>query len=171
LAVIIGAAALSLPWLQRANPLLGTVRSDHRTEADLQALADRLPRGGGPPAKVFTRLEWANYLTWSAGCRASVFAEGRIELYPDDTWRRYLTVTQAGPGWEAVLDDYGVDFLLLDQTYHRSLLERVNQSTAWSRRASAGPAVLFARNKSGPGEATAPLSAPLPSAGVAASDF
>jgi hypothetical protein len=156
LAMILCAVILSLPWLERYHPAMGTLRTARRTEADLQVLADQLPNGKAP-ARVFTRMEWANYLAWSASDRSSVFVEGRVELYPDDTWQRYLTVTEARPGWEGVLDGYGVDYLLLDETYHRALVERVGHSPRWSRQMRAGPAVLFARRN-----AAAPDAPPAP---------
>jgi hypothetical protein len=166
LTTVIAACVLSLPWLERYHPAMGILRPTRRTEADLQALVDRLPRAAGP-AKVFTRMEWANYLTWSAPGSASVFVEGRVELYPDDTWQRYLTVTESRPGWNAVLDRYGVDCLLLDETYHRELISRVGQSPAWSLRLRAGPAVLFVRR-----EAEMPGEAPAGAArGIAGVDF
>jgi len=162
LATIAFAAILSISWFEQYHPAMGALRPARRTESDLQTLADRLPRGEGVPARVFTRLEWANYLAWSAPDRASVFAEGRIELYPDDTWRQYLVVSGGGPGWERVLDRYGVEYLLLDDTYHRPLIDRVDQSPHWSRQGRAGSAILFARRAgAGPGApATPPAPAP-----------
>src|SRR4029079_13598077 len=40
-AALLAAVVLSLPWLERASPFF-LVRSPHRTEDDLQVLADRL---------------------------------------------------------------------------------------------------------------------------------
>jgi hypothetical protein len=178
LATIVVAALLSVPWLERYHPAMGALRPARRTEADLQALADQLLHGGATPSRVFTRLEWANFLTWSAPARASVFAEGRIELYPDDTWRQYLAVSAGGPGWERVLDRYGVDYLLLDDAYHRPLIDRVEQSPRWSRQSRAGSAILFARRAgTGPDAPATPPATPLaappsaPSGGVAGADF
>ena len=98
----------------------------------------------------------------SAPGRSSVFVEGHIELYPDDTWRRYLTVTEGRPGWDRVLDRNGVDYLILDESYHAALIERVDQSHDWSRQMRAGSAVPFARREQ---------VAPGPARGVAGIDF
>ena len=40
------------------------------------------------PSRVFTRLEWGEYLDWAAHPKARVFMDGRIEIYPDDVWQR-----------------------------------------------------------------------------------
>jgi hypothetical protein len=168
LATITFAALLSLPWLEHYHPAMGALRPARRTETDLQAIADQLPRGGGSRSRVFTRLEWANYLTWSASDRAAVFAEGRIELYPDDTWRQYLAVSEGGLEWERVVDGYDVDYLLLDEAYHRPLIDRVEHSAQWSRQSRAGSAVLFARRRGAAPDApaTPPADPPPDLAGV-----
>ena len=165
LAVIACMAVLSLPWLERYHPAMGTLRPVGRIEADLAAVADRLP-AGQRRARVFTRMEWANYLAWRAADRASVFVEGRVELYPDDAWQDYLRVSAGGEGWERVLDAHAVGYLLLDRTYHAALIDRVGRSPQWTRRAHAGPAVLFERGSAASREAPAGAAA-----GVAGIDF
>jgi hypothetical protein len=47
-----------------------------------------------------------------------------------------------------VLDRYRVETLVLDEEYHArtGLLERVKQSTQWSRTFTAGPAIVFQRS-------------------------
>jgi hypothetical protein len=140
----------SLPWLEEVSPLL-MARSPHRTESDLRAVADALPVSAPAPARVFTRMEWANYLAWRFEGRAPVFVEGHVELYPAETWDQFVTVNDARPGWEAVLDQHSVRFLLLDQTYHGPLLSEVQRSERWMQRARAGAAILFERRGARPG--------------------
>jgi hypothetical protein len=75
-----------------------------------------------------------------------VFVEGHVELYPDQTWAEYLTVNDARPGWQRVLDRHGVRFLVLDPTYHSALLSEVRRSGEWSSRPAAGNVLLFERS-------------------------
>jgi hypothetical protein len=134
-------AALSAPPLERFNPLFRFVRSPHRTESDLQTVADRLAG-----RRVFTRLEWGEYLDWSASpAGARVYLDGRIEVYPDAVWDRYAAVTAGRADWQAILEADRADVLLLDQTYHGGLLARVRCSGRWREAMRAGPAVLFVR--------------------------
>lgn len=141
----------SVPLLERFSPLFGAARSARRTESDLDALAATLAESRDPSPRVYSRMEWSNYLAWRSEGRARVFLEGHVELYPPAQWEQYLAVTDARPGWRAVLDDYGVQFLLLDQTYHRALLSELHDGTDWSVRARAGDAVLFQRRDNLPG--------------------
>ena len=78
-------------------------------------------------------MEWGEYLGWAGAPAFTVFMDGRIEIYPDDVWERYAAVTCGRDGWEAILDAYAVDYLVLDAGYHHrtGLLERVALSPAW----------------------------------------
>jgi hypothetical protein len=142
-ASLIGVVVLCSPALERFNPVFARIRPATRPEADIQAVVERLPATN--PSKVFARLEWGEYLDWAAHPNARVFMDGRIEIYPDDVWNQYNAVSSAQAGWQSILDQRGVDYLLLDSTYHGLLLSRVEASTSWEPVFRSGPAVLYAR--------------------------
>ena len=181
---IVAVCVGSLPWLEQSSPLLGALRPAHRTESDLCALARSLTESAptaaipasesAPPSapgpRVFARMEWSNYLAWQTDGRVKVFAEGHVELYPPQTWAEYLTVNDARPGWDKVLDRYAVRFLLLDQTYHSALLSEVRRSRDWSRLAHSGDAVLFERRGSDVPERSPAVAGASPAEG-AGGDF
>src|SRR5439155_11466269 len=73
-ALLVG-VVLSLPWLERWSPFFRFVRSPHRTEYDLQEMADRL-QSERRTARLFTRFEWSEYITWSLGPDFPVFMDG-----------------------------------------------------------------------------------------------
>jgi hypothetical protein len=142
------AVVLSLPGLQRFNPLLAT-RSDQRTEGDLDVVRARLA-DLEPTGRVFTRFEWGEYLTWSYWPSYTIFMDGRIEIYPDPVWEDYSTVTCGKPSWDEVLDKYRVDVLLLDADYHArtGLLPRVEKSEQWRCMFQQGTALVYLRQAS-----------------------
>ena len=85
-----------MPWLAAANPLLSW-KNQGRVEDCLQAVHERL-KGDLAKGRIFTRLEWGEYLG-RVGCPDfPIFMDGRIEIYPDDVWRDFAQVTQAHPG-------------------------------------------------------------------------
>jgi hypothetical protein len=143
------AVILSLPWLERCNPVMALPGRAHRVESDLQAVADHLAarnlqRRGG---RVFTRFAWGEYLGWSLAPRYTVFMDGRIEIYPDEVWDQYAAVTRGRADWEEVLEGYGVDCLVLDEEgYHQGLLPQVRRSPCWRQVFRQGNAVLFVRD-------------------------
>jgi hypothetical protein len=142
---------LCLPWLERFNPALRLPGRGHRTETDLQAVADRLARG--PGGRLFTRFSWGEYMGWALAPRYTVFMDGRIEIFPDEVWQQYAAVTRGRADWEEILDGYGVDWLLLDAGaagYHGQLLPLVERCGRWRREMRCGDAVLFARQEGYP---------------------
>jgi hypothetical protein len=141
---------LSLPWLERFNPVFRIPGRGHRTETDLQAVADHL-RAGAPEGKVFTRFDWGEYLGWSLEGRYAVFMDGRIEIFPDEVWAEYSALTRGRADWEELLRHYGVDCVLLDASgYHRELLPLVEKSPHWHETFRQGDLVLFEKRAAAP---------------------
>ena len=146
--LILLAVVFSLPGLDRFNPLLGPTRHGPRVEEDLETIQRHLRATAGP-GNIYTHFEWGEYLSWSAAPRCKVFMDGRIEIYPDAVWDKYSTVTYGREAWQKILDDYRVDYLVLDADYHgrTGLLECVAHSPCWQRALVARNAVLFVRQK------------------------
>ena len=137
----------SLPWLERFNPIFRSVRSPHRVESDLDAVARLMPSrpDGG---LIFTRMEWAQFLDWRLGPTGRLFIDNHVELFSDRTWRQYCDVSAGADDWSQILTEYSVDYLLLDDTYQAQLLSRVRSSGAWDESYRAGDAILFVRRHS-----------------------
>lgn len=137
----------ALPALQHWNPLFAN-RSQPRTENALDAIHAKLkdiPTNG----RVFSRLEWGEYLTWAFHPEYKVFMDGRIEIYPDSIWKEYAAVTTGQPTWAEILNRHQVDALILDPVYHArtGLLTCIETSNAWQRVCESGPAVLYVRRR------------------------
>ncbi len=143
--MIVLAVVFCLPGLQHYNPLLAA-RSGPGVVDDLDSV-HRHMRARAAGGRVFTRFEWAEYLTWAASPDFPVFMDGRIEIYPDPVWDQYAAVTCGRADWESILDGYGVDYLLLDGDYHArtGLLERVARSSTWRPEFRSRDAVLYVR--------------------------
>jgi hypothetical protein len=142
--LLMTATVMSFPSLQRWNPLFLLPGRAHRTEADLQAAVDHVAERGGH--RVFTRFSWGEYVGWALAGRGTVFMDGRIEIYPDEVWARYAAVTRGRADWQQILDDYGVDCLLLDASgYDGQLLPFVEASENWREQFRQGDSVLFVR--------------------------
>ncbi|HEX4124792.1 MAG TPA: hypothetical protein VHY37_08715, partial [Tepidisphaeraceae bacterium] len=143
LTILLAAATMSLPWLANVNPLFGTVRSDHRVEDDLHAVKNAMAARG--PGRVFTRLEWGDYLSFAAHGADPVFMDGRIELYPDSLWKQYLQITAGRGDFERILDRWAVDYLILDAQYHATLLKQIGRNGSWKTVWRSGQVVLLTR--------------------------
>jgi len=146
-AALLLTAIFSLPGLQEYNPLL-RLRQQPRVEDDLEAAYAHL-RTLQPSGHVFARFEWGEYLSWTFAPSFQVFMDGRIELYPDDVWDDYSTVTRGSENWQKVLDDRQVDVLVLDAEYHArtGLFSKVNSSPHWHRHFTSRNVAVYLRTR------------------------
>ncbi len=139
------AMLLCVPSLERFNPVFALPGRAHRTEDDLQAIADHLA-GNSPQGRIFTCFEWGEFLGWRLGPDYKVFMDGRIEIFPDEIWQEYSAITRGRADWQEILDRYQVNCLVLDTSgYHHELLPQVRRSPAWRETLSQGDAVVFER--------------------------
>jgi hypothetical protein len=143
-AMMLAAAALfCLPGLSAYNPL---ITHKERVERHLAAAMHELPRQGSG-ARIFSRLEWGEYLGWSLAGKGRVFMDGRVEIIPDSIWADYAAITTGQEGWNEILKRYRVDCLVLDAEFHArtGLLPRVERSREWQRGGQVGPAIIYTR--------------------------
>jgi hypothetical protein len=150
----------SIPGLNRYNPLLGSARrTAGRTQTELEQVTAYL-NGHSRAGRIFSRFEWGEYLTWSLAPGFQVFMDGWIDRFPDPVWTEYASVTTGRIGWEAVLERYGVEYLLVDLNYHgdTGLLDQVERSGTWAVVYQAGDARLYARRASTVGRISNPSS-------------
>jgi hypothetical protein len=96
--------------------------------------------------RVFTRLEWGDYLSFAAHGENPVFCDGRIELYPDSVWTQYIQISSGRPEAERILDRWAVDYLVLDAQYHATLLTRIGRNGSWKTVWRSGRVVLLERS-------------------------
>jgi hypothetical protein len=158
--LIVLAVVFCLPPLQPLNPLLRVSRSAPRVEDELEELHGRLRRID-PGGNVFSRFEWAAYLSYAAP-DYKVFMDVRIDMYPDHVWDEYARVTLGKDDWQDILDRYKVNYLILDAGYHRrtGLLPRVEASDRWRQTDRVGDALLFVRQPASRAASTAGSDAP-----------
>jgi hypothetical protein len=150
LVALSGIMLLSLPTFRAVNPLLaeplrngpggGFLSADHPVGA-VEYLAT------APSGRVFSRMEWGGYVSWSLWPHDSVFLDARIERHPPQVWRDYFSILAAEPGWQSLLDEYGADYLLLEQSAFPELVRQADASTEWRRVYSDDLSVLFARER------------------------
>ena len=127
--VILGIGmVVSLPWFKDslAFPRLkeGLISSETPVMATEFMLAEELP------GDLFNELGFGSYLIWAAQPR-KVFIDPRIELYPLEIWGDYITISNASPGWEAKLEDYGIQTLMLSPANQPVLIETLSTAPGW----------------------------------------
>jgi len=135
-------AALSLPWFKEALPLPPAKAGLISAETPVAATAYLLE--AQPPGPLFHAMSFGSYLIWAAP-EYPTFVDGRIELFPVEVWRDYLTIAAGASGWERRLEQYGIQTLLLAPQETPGLIHAARNAPAWRQVYLDDSAVIFTR--------------------------
>jgi hypothetical protein len=98
-----------------------------------------------PPGKLFNSYNFGAYLLWALYPDYPVFVDGRTDLYNDQFLREYLDVMTARPGYQAALDRYGVNVVLVEAD--AVLANRLSEDPAWRKAYADSVAVVYERTR------------------------
>jgi hypothetical protein len=140
-------AAVSLPWFKEKLPFpppkAGLISAETPLAATQFLLDSRLP------GQVFHAMSFGSYLIWKAQPEYPIFVDSRIELYAPHIWLDYLEISQAAPGWEARLEGYHVQTLMLSPVEQPALIQAASASPRWQRVYQDAAAVIFVAQPAG----------------------
>ena len=91
--------------------------------------------------RMFNSYNWGGYLIWALPSYP-VFVDGRTDLYPDGLLADYLNVAEAAPGWQKILDRWGVSLILIEPG---SPIVPVAQEMGWTTLYQDSTSVLLRR--------------------------
>ena len=99
-----------------------------------------------PRGRILNSYNWGGYLIWELP-EYPVFVDGRTDLYDDEFLTEYLSIVFAQEGWEAKLDSYKVDLVLIEpqSMLGRVLTERALNGQGWSQIYLDEMAAIFVR--------------------------
>jgi len=117
-----------------------TLISPHFPVSSVSALEKNLE----PGTKLYNTAEWGGYIIWRLNPQGLVFVDGRVELFPPGVWDDYFTIAAARDDWTAFLDEYGVDYLILDKDRQARLVSNAGRY-GWGLVAEDEVAVIFHR--------------------------
>ena len=93
------------------------------------AAVDRLERID-PDARVLAQYGWGGYVIWRLHDRGGrVFVDGRNDMYDERILDDYSAIRAADPGWERLVERYGVEAILLPPDV--TLVRGPAQSAGW----------------------------------------
>jgi hypothetical protein len=84
-----------------------------------------------PPGKVFNHFPWGGYLLFRLWPEQMVFIDGQTDFYGEGLTRKYEQVITLAAGWEKVLEDYQVGWMLLPSDYR--LTQRLQDDASWEK--------------------------------------
>jgi hypothetical protein len=91
--------------------------------------------------RVFTIDQWGDYLIYRFYPEAKVFIDGRSDFYGTEFEREYQRVMQVKRGWEARLERYGIDAILLPA--ESALAGALRESPRWQAVHQDSLAIVF----------------------------
>jgi hypothetical protein len=92
-------------------------------------------------ARVFTHDVWGDYIIWRLYPTGRVFVDGRSDYYGDDFENKYIDVLNVKKGWEQILDDFGVNTILLPPSAPLSGV--LKENSRWRAVYDDGVALIF----------------------------
>jgi len=88
------------------------------------AAVDFLEQEGLTRTRGYNTYNWGGYLIWRG---VPVFVDGRADVYGDDFLFYYLQSYRVEDGWAQPLDDFDVDYVLMEQSSALSTLLATSQ--------------------------------------------
>jgi hypothetical protein len=91
-------------------------------EVNLKRIGDQIPLEAfrylvqnKPPGPLFNSYNWGGYVLWKLFPDYLSFVDGRTDLFKDEILDPYLHTWLAEPGWESLLDDWGIRLALIER--------------------------------------------------------
>jgi hypothetical protein len=143
--LIVGMGILSLPWFKSILPLPAAKAGLISAETPVQATEFLLDEK--PPTNLFNAMSFGSYLIWAAYPDYQVFLDSRIELFSVKIWVDYLNISNASGDWQALLDQYGVNTLMLSSAEQPLLINAIDTSSVWFMIYKDDTTHIYIRNK------------------------
>jgi len=67
-----------------------------------------------PPGPLLNSYNWGSYVIWALYPHYLSFVDGRTDLFDDEILQEYLELWRADPGWEAIVERWGLRAALLE---------------------------------------------------------
>jgi hypothetical protein len=96
------------------------------------------------PGPLFAEFTFSSYLTFALPSRP-VWIDNRFHIYPPEHIEKYQAISSARPGWDAFLEEDGINLLLLSLHSQPLLVAAVKGSEQWCEQYRDEDAVIFSR--------------------------
>jgi hypothetical protein len=135
------AAAISVPSVRG---VLAGHAVDLADPSQPRAAAEYLA-GVPTPLRLFNNLEWGGYLGWRLAPWHLLFVDGRFGIYPQVIFRDYYAISGARPGWDALLQAYGLDAIVASRASQPDLVQALAAQPSWRPVYCDAQAVVYLR--------------------------
>lgn len=138
---ILAAAVIVMP-IWRATPPTGAPTFLAQAPTSLvDATEARVP----PGSHLFVSQTYASWFEFALPSMP-VFVDSRIELFPTSIWDSYLDISSAREGWQATLDRWDVDAVVINPDQDGTLITHIENDAAWRLAFHDDSGYLFVRS-------------------------
>jgi hypothetical protein len=106
----------------------------------VEAVRAEVPAGAAVFASQF-HAPWAEF----SAPEYRYHVDSRLELFPEDIWDRYIAISDGREGWSEMLDEDGVDALLLDPDQAAGLIASLPDHPDWELVATDADGSVYVR--------------------------
>lgn len=99
------------------------------------------PEFEGP---LWSDFSYSSYLIFALPSRP-VWIDTRFELYPPEQWEKYLAIANASPQWENLLDEEGIQLVMLSTDGEPLLISAMKSSGQWCENYHDEDAVILSK--------------------------
>jgi uncharacterized protein with PQ loop repeat len=121
-------------WAQSPEPLMDTP----------DRAVNWLEQNPEIPGPLWSEIGFSSYLEYALPARP-VWSDTRFEVYPSGQWERYQAINKAEWNWQAILDEEGINLLMVSKVKQTHLLAALQASPGWMEMYADEDAVLFKR--------------------------
>ncbi|MGZ5297475.1 MAG: hypothetical protein ACXWYT_11165, partial [Actinomycetota bacterium] len=109
------------------------------------SLVDATEAGVPPGSRLFVSQTYASWFELALPSMP-VFVDSRIELFPTSIWDAYLDIRGAREGWQATLDRWNVDAVVINPDQDGMLVSHIEHDPAWRLAFQDDSGYLFVRS-------------------------
>jgi hypothetical protein len=123
--------ALAMVWSPWSRPLYASTANSLTTADGLLAFAPaaystRLAASASPGERVFVPEAWASWFELEVP-DVRPMVDARIEIFPTTVWDDYDAISRAAPGWERIVDRWGMRTLVLSTLQQQPLIDAIDE--------------------------------------------
>lgn len=136
-----------------SHPLLGTkLRSPEQLyEAESTPLKLTAYLKENPPqGQVYHPQAWGDWLQREVGPAFQPFVTSNIHVTPRQVWTDYLIIFRQQPGWEATLDRYLVNTLIVNKEQQPRFKAVIRNNTDWNEKYEDDDVIVYQRKRPAP---------------------
>jgi hypothetical protein len=123
---IVAAAIIVMPLWRGSSPTGASTFLDQAPASLVEATEAGVP----PGSRLFVSQTYASWFELELPSMP-VFVDSRIELFPTSIWDAYLDISSAREGWQATLDRWNVDAVVINPDQDGPLIAHIKDDPAW----------------------------------------